>query len=128
MQQPVGEHMPTFGVGTQLNFVHRQKINAHAIGHRLDRADPILGAVGDNPFLARHQRHYGWPTGAHNPVIDLSGQQTQRQSDDAGAVAQHPFNGVMGFSGIGRPQNGRDPGFGRHGNPRKSPCLQGLAF
>ena len=102
MQQAVSEHMTTLWVGAQLNLIHRQKIDAHPIGHRLDRADPILGAVRHNAFFARDQRHHRRPPRPHDPVIDFAREQAQRQADHAGAVAQHPFNRVMGFSGIGR--------------------------
>ena len=118
MQQTVGEHMAALGVGTQLNLVHSQKIATHAIGHRFDRAHPILGAVGYDAFFAGDQRHHRRAPGADNPVINFTCQQAQRQTNDAGAMAQHPLNGVMGFSGIGRAQYSRDPGFGRHDSPR----------
>ena len=127
MQQPVGKHMAALGVGAKLDLVYREEIAAHPIRHRLDRANPILGAVRHNPLFAGDQSHDRRAPGPDDPVIYLAREQTQRQADDAGAVAQHPLDGIMGFSGIGRTQYSRDPGFGRHGSPRGNP-LQGLAF
>ena len=75
-QQPVGEHMPAFGIGAELDFVDGHEIGAHALGHRLDR------------------------------VIDLARQQTQRQTDHTGAMAQHPLNRVMGFTCVCRAKYG----------------------
>ena len=75
VQQAVGENMAAFGVGTELNFINRQKIGAHAIGHRLDRADPVLGARWHDAFLAGDQCHNGRAAQINNAVINLARQQ-----------------------------------------------------
>mmetsp|Transcript_27337 Transcript_27337/g.50117 ORF Transcript_27337/g.50117 Transcript_27337/m.50117 type:complete len:580 (-) Transcript_27337:214-1953(-) len=114
-QQTVGEHMAPLGVGAQLNLVNGQKINAHALWHRLDGTDPILGPGRHDPFLARDQRHNRRSAQRHDPVIDLAREQAQGQADHASAVAQHPVDGIGGFTCIGRAENGHNPCVARHG-------------
>ena len=41
--------------------------------------------------------------------IPAPAQQPQRQPDDPRPVRQHPFDGVMGLAGVGRPKDRRDP-------------------
>ena len=104
-QQTVCEHMPPFRIGAELNFVDGQKIDAHPFGHRLDGADPILGARRHDSLFAGDQRHNRRAPLGHDAVIDLARQQAQRQTDHAGAIAQHPLDGVMGLARIGRAEN-----------------------
>ena len=109
MEQTVGEHMAAVRVGTKLDFIHRHKIGTDFQRHRLDGADPIGGAVGYDPLLAGHQSHNRGATRLDTAVIDLARQKAQRQTDDAGAMHQHPFDGIVGFAGVGRPEDRRDP-------------------
>ena len=106
--------MPAFRIGTQLDFIDGGKVCAHAFGHRLDRANPVFRPWRNDPFLACHQRHNGRAARHDDLVIDLARQQPQRQADNAGFVRQHPFDCVVGFSGIGRAKDGRDPRALRH--------------
>ena len=56
-QKAVGEDMAPVGIGAKLDLVDSHEIGPDFQGHRLGRADPILGAVRDDAFLARDQRH-----------------------------------------------------------------------
>ena len=49
-----------------------------------------------------------------NPIVNLPGQQPQRQADHAGLVAQQTLDRKVGFAGIGGPKNGQN--FGRVGS------------
>ena len=106
-QQTVGEHMPALRIGTKLNFVDGEEIGAQPFGHRLDRADPVLGALRHDPLFPGDQRHHRRPAHRNDTVIDLARQKPKRQADHPGAVRQHPFDCVVSFSGVCRPQNGR---------------------
>ena len=97
--------MPSFRIGTELDFIHGDKIRAHAFRHRLNRADPVLRAFRHNAFFPGHQRHHRWPPERDDLVIDLPRQKAQRQANHTGAIAQHPFNGVVGFARVRRTQN-----------------------
>ena len=110
VQQPVGENIAPVGIGAELDLVDGQKLGAQAQRHRLHRADPVGGARRHDALLAGDQRHDGGTAQGDDLVIDLARQKAQRQADDAGAVAQHPLDGVMGLAGIGRP---KDRGDGR---------------
>ena len=101
-QQPISKNMPAIRIGTKLDFIDRYEIGPNVQWHRLGRADPILRAGGDNPFLARHQGHDRWAAQGHNLIIDFARQKPQRQADHACAMAQHLFNRIMGFARIGR--------------------------
>ena len=107
-QQTVGEHMAAFGVGAKLDLVDGKEIGAHALGHRLDRADPVLGTRRHDAFLAGDQRHHRGAAQGHDLVVNLARQKTQRQADHPGAVAQHPLDRVMRFAGVCRAKNGHD--------------------
>ena len=61
-------------IGAKLHLVHRQKVAAHAIRHRLDRADPIADLWRHDPFLAGDQRHHGRPAQRDDPVVNLARQ------------------------------------------------------
>ena len=113
-QQPVGEDMATVGVGAKLDLIDRDEIGAYVQGHRFNRADPILAAVGHDSLFSGHQPHDGGPSLGDDPVINLARQKAQRQADDPGAMGQHAFNRVMSFAGVGRPKDRRDPGAGVH--------------
>ncbi len=108
-QQPVGEHMAPFGVGAELDFIHRQKVTAHALGHRLDSADPVLRAWRHNALFARDQCHNRGPAHSDNLVVNLARQQAQRQAHHTCPMGQHPLNCVMGFACIGGSKDGHDP-------------------
>jgi hypothetical protein len=108
-KQAVGEDMATLGVGAELDFIDRHEISADFQRHRLNRADPVLGAVGHDTFFAGDQRHNRRSALGDAAVINLARQQAQRQADDPGAVAQHAFDGVMRFPGIRRPKDRRYP-------------------
>ena len=56
MQQPVGEDVAALGVGAELDFVDREKLDLAVERHRLDRADEILRIGGDDLFLAGDER------------------------------------------------------------------------
>ena len=113
-QQPVGEDVAAFRIGAQLDFVDGQEIGAGAFGHRLDRADPILGAGRHDAFLTRDQRHDRGAADRNDLVIDLTRKQPQRQPDDAGAMAQHPVDGVMRLARVRRPENRANPALPGH--------------
>ena len=102
VQDTVGKDMPPLGITTKLDFIDRDQISAHAFGHRLDRADPVLGARRHDPFFACDQCHDGRTTQGNDAVIDLAREQTQRQPDHPRAMRQHPFDCIGRLACIGR--------------------------
>ena len=108
-QQPVCKHMSPLRISTELNFVNRQKVTAHALGHRLDSAHPILRARWHDPFLAGNQSHHRRPAHCNDPIIDLTRQKPQGQANDTSPVSQHALDCIMGFTGIGWAQNRDGP-------------------
>ncbi len=114
MEQPVSKHMSTLGVSAELYLVNRQKIAAHAIWHRLDRAHPILRPRRHDAFLASDEGHDTRPLLGNDPLVHLPRQQAERQADHPGPVAQHPFNSEMGLARVRRAENSRDLPLRRH--------------
>ena len=113
-QQAIREHMAALGIGTKLDLVDADEITAHALGHRLDRADPVLRAWRYDPLLASDKRHNRRPARGDDLVIDLARQKPQRQSDHTGTIAQHPVDGVVGLACVGRAENRRNPRMSGH--------------
>ena len=67
-------------------IVDGNEIGANLKWHCLDRANPILSAVGHDPLLPRHQRNNRRATLRHDTVIDLTRQKSQRKPDHARAM------------------------------------------
>ena len=112
VQHAVGEDVAALEIGAELDFVDGEEGHVDVGGHRLDGAHPVARLGGNDLFLAGHQRHGGIARAQPHPVIDLAGQQPQRQADHAAAMAQHALDGEMGLAGVGRAQHGGD-GLGR---------------
>ncbi len=108
MQQPMGEDVAALGIGAQLDLVDRQEFHLAVQRHGLHRADEILRPGRDDLFLARDQGHAARATRLDHPIIDLAGQEAQRQADHARGVTQHPLHGQVGLAGIGRAKHGHE--------------------
>ena len=93
--------MAPLGIRTKLHFINGQKIAAHPFGHRLDRAHPILRTLWHDAFFAGDQSHNRRPAHRDDLVVNLARKQAQRQADNASAMAQHPLDRVMRFTGVG---------------------------
>ena len=109
MQQAVGEDVAALRVGAQLDLIDGQELHLHRQGHRLDGADEILRPRRDDLLLAGDQRHGARALQLHHPVVDLAGQQPERQADHAGGVPQHALHRQVGLAGVGRPQHRHEP-------------------
>ena len=106
MQHAIGEYMAALGVDADLRLVDRDEGKFAVHRHRFGGAQEPLRILRDNLFLAGDQRHPVGPLQRHHPVIDFPGQQPQRKTDHAAGMSAHPFDGKMGFAGIGRAENG----------------------
>ena len=110
VQDPIGKDMaPVFVLG-DLDLVNGEELDGHVHRHRLNGADPIAGAVGDDTFFASDERDGAFAFRFDHPVIDLTGEKPQRQPDHPGGMTHHSLQGVMGFAGIGRAKNGFENG------------------
>ena len=100
-----------------------RKATSVSAGHRLDGADAEARRRRDDLLLAGDQRDLVGADARDDAVVDLAGEEAERQADHAGGVAEHPLDGEMGLAGIGRSEDGdhvaaadgrAHPGFEEH--------------
>lgn len=107
VQQAVGEGVAAVAVGAELDLVDADEVHGVVPRHRLGGADPVARPVRLDLLLAGDE---GDPLGTDpldDAVIDLAGEQPQRQADHAGRVAEHPLDGEVGLAGIGGTEHRR---------------------
>ena len=85
-----------------MNFIYRQKRNRYIQRHGLDRADPVAGILGDYFLFAGDQCYLRNAFLLDHFVVVFAGEKTQGKPDHTCRVTQHPLEGEVGFSGIGR--------------------------
>ncbi len=98
--------MAAIGVFGELDFVNRHEGDGVMDGHGLDGADKIAGGFRPDPLFARNQCRGAFAFEGDDLVVDFAGQQAKRQADHAGTMAKHALDGIVGFTGIGRPEHG----------------------
>jgi len=105
-----------------LHFVHGQEFKRPAHGHGFHCANEIPRIGRHNFFFAGDERRRGRALGDHNLVVDFPGQQPQRKTDNAGAVAEHALDRQMSLTGVGGAENrgGAERALGFHGATRLS--------
>jgi hypothetical protein len=113
VQQAVGEDVAALGIGAELDLVDGHELDLAGQRHGLDGADEIGRARRDDLFLAGDQGDRGLAAQLDDPVVDLAGQQPQRQADHPRGVAQHPLDGQVGLAGIGGAEHRRQLGRGQ---------------
>ena len=114
MHEALGKDMPALRVCAELDLIDRQEIHRHADRHAFDRRHPVARIVGDDLLFAGDQRDVHRAHTVFHPVIDLPGEQPQRQADHAGFVPQHALDCQVGLAGIGRAEQGPDAGVRVH--------------
>ncbi len=105
MQQAVGEDVAALGVGAELDLVHRQELDVARQRHGFDGADEIVRPRRDDLLLAGDQGDRAGPAQLDDPVVDLTGQEPERQADHARGVAQHPLDRQVRLAGVGGTQH-----------------------
>ena len=108
VEQPVGEHVPAFAIGGELDLVDGDEIGVEIERHRLDSADIEARARRLDLLLAGDERDLCRTDAGDDLVVDLAGEKPERQPDDAHVVREHALDGEMSLAGIGRPQHGSD--------------------
>ena len=108
--------MTAFRIGSELNLVHREKLDVHVERHGFGGADEVTGPFGHDAFLAGDESGRTLALAGDDAIVDFPGQQPQRQADHAAAVCKHAFDGEVCLARVGRTENGRKAHFGtRHG-------------
>ena len=128
MEHAVGEDVAALEVAGELDLVDGEEGGVGLRRHRLDRADPVARRRRDDLLLAGDQRHLVGADAGGDAVIDLAGEQPERQADDARRMAEHALDGEMGLAGVGRTENGDDvppAARGGAGKGRKTHSVRG---
>ena len=110
-EHAVGEDVAALGVAAELRLVDRREcevavkvivVVAVTARHRhaLGGAQEIARLRRDDPLLAGQQRDLLLALDRDNSVIDLAGEQAEREADDTGRMAAHPFDRQVGLAGI----------------------------
>ena len=108
VKQPLSKDVATLGVGGELDFVDSKEVHLDVTRHGFDCANPEPRRLGLDFFFAGDQRHRLNADFGHHAVIDLAGQQPQRQADHARLVRNHAFDGEMRLAGVRWPENRRN--------------------
>ena len=102
--------MAALAVARQLNLVHADELDLPVQGHRLDGADEVAGLLRDSPFFARYQGDGLLPFLFDHTVIDLAGEEAEREAHHPGAMGQHALDRQMGLARVGRAEQSGDRG------------------
>lgn len=112
VQDAIGEDMPAFEIGCDLDFVDGEKTDVDIARHRLDGGDPVARIFRLDLLFAGDQRDRFNAGAIRDLVVDLARQEPQRQADDPGRMRQHPLDRQMRLAGVGRPEDCGDAGAG----------------
>ena len=112
MQDAIGEDVPAFQVSRDLDFIDRQERHVEIPGHRFHGGNPEPCFRRFDLFFAGNQRNRVHTGAIDDLVIDLACQQTQRQTDHARGMGEHPLDRQMGLAGVGGPKHRGNPGAG----------------
>src|SRR5262245_45344974 len=107
IEHPVRKNMAAIEIGAELHLVNGHESHVEIARHGLNRRYPEAWISGLDLLLAGDQRN-GVRTGpVRDLVVDLAGQEPQRQSDQPRGMGQHALDREMGLAGIGGPQHRR---------------------
>jgi len=76
------------------------------------RAQKVAGGRRDDPLLPGQEGDLFLALDRDDTVIDLAGQQPEREADDTGGVTAHPLDGEVRLAGVRRPKDGPHRGVG----------------
>ena len=108
VQDAVGEDVAALEIIGELDFIDRKERYVDAGRHGLDGADPVARLGGNDLLLAGDERDRMVARPEAHPVIDLAGQEAERQADHAAAMGQHAFHGEVGLACVGGAQDSGD--------------------
>ena len=108
VKQAIGEDVAALAVGGELNLVDGDEVGLEVERHRLDGAHIMARRGRLDLLFAGDQRNFGGADARDDLVVDLAGEQTERQTDDADVVGEQPLDGEMGLAGVGRPKHRGD--------------------
>ena len=119
--------MAAIRVCAKLNFINGEEFHGPIQRHRFHRAGEILRLWRHDFFLAGDQGDEALTLHRHHAIIIFTRQQPQRKADTARGMGEHPLNREVGLAGIGRAEDGANPGFEHAGvNVQERKCAVSL--
>jgi hypothetical protein len=106
LEEAVGEDVAPIEIGGYLDLVDGEAVDGDVQRHRLDGRHPVAGLGRNDALLAGHKGDRVLADTIGDAAIDLTGEQTQRQTDHARAMRQHALEGEEGLAGVGGPEDG----------------------
>ena len=95
--------MAAFGIGAELDFVDGQEVDLTIEWHRLDSADKPARSRRHDFLFAGDQSNRSAALQRHDPVVVLTRQQSQWETNHAAGVTEHPINRQIRLAGVGGP-------------------------
>jgi len=112
MQQAVGEDVAAFKIGRDLDFIDRKERHVEIARHRFHGGNPEARILRLDLFLAGDERNRLAAGTIGDLVVDLAGEQPQRQADHPARMRKQPFDRKVRLAGVGRSEHGGDAGAG----------------
>ena len=84
--------------------------------HRFRGAQKITRALRHDPLLAGNERNLAGALQGNDTVVNLAGEQAQREADDARRMGAHALDRQIGLAGVGWTKDGPDKAVTRGGH------------
>jgi hypothetical protein len=110
IEHPVGEDVTSIEIGAELHLVDCEKRHVEVARHGFDSADPKAGVRRLDLLLAGDESDGFRSDAFHNLVVDLTRQESQRQADNSGRMAEHALDRQMRLAGVGGAKHGSHAG------------------
>ena len=108
VEHAVGEDMAALAVGRELDLIDGHEVRFELPWHCFHGAHIEACGWRLDLLLACDERHLLGPRPGNDLVVDLAGQEPQRQADHAHLVCEHALDGQMRLAGIGGPEHRGD--------------------
>jgi hypothetical protein len=102
MEQPFSEDVASLVMTHKLDLVYGHEVDFSLDGHRFDRADPVARKARDQLFLAGDQGDGVASQSIGEPIVHLSRQEPERETDHPALVLSHAGQGSKGLSRVRR--------------------------
>jgi hypothetical protein len=101
VEDAVREYVSALEIGAKLDLINCDERDVEIAWHRFDRRHPETGVGRLNLLLSCDQGDSVRPNPLDDLVVDLAGEQPQRQPDNSGRVRDHALDREVRLAGVG---------------------------